>query len=218
LAIKFLLNRDFTQTNRWTRACAIEQIGHQKISDFKLDLIAQLFNPDRLVREMAAWALFETNPEAYEVNTKRLGTDGKRWLDRSVVPGVRLKLRLFEKIVFFRSLVLFEGVSGLALSFLADISKEIRLAPGESMSIDEKVNNDFFIVYNGTVQYYEKALFQMDYTSGQFIGEIIAPVGFANANLIVAKDDAILLKISKDEFYELMADNISLTGRLLEYI
>ncbi|NOS57011.1 MAG: hypothetical protein HOP37_12250, partial [Cyclobacteriaceae bacterium] len=218
LAIKFLLNRDFTQTNRWTKACAIEQIGLQRIGDFKLDLIAQLFNPDRLIREMAAWALFEIDSEAYEINSRRLGIDGKRWLDRSVIPGARLKLRLFEKIVFFQTLSIFDGVSGLALSFLSDISKEIRLAADDFMSIDEKINNDFFIVYQGTVQYYEKSVYEMDYTSGQFIGEIIAPVGFANSNIIIAKTGTILLKINKDEFYELMADNISLTGRILEYI
>lgn len=218
LAIKFLLNRDFTQTNRWTKACAIEQIGLQKIADFKLDLIAQLFNPDRLIREMGAWALYEIDTLAYETNSRRLGVDGKRWLDRSVIPDARLKLRLFEKIVFFQSLSIFDGVSGLALSFLSDISKELRLAKDEFMSIDEKVNNDFFIVYRGTVQYYEKSVYEMDYTNGQFIGEIIAPVGFANSNIIIAKTDTILLKINKDEFYELMADNINLTGRILEYI
>jgi ATP:ADP antiporter, AAA family len=218
LAIKFLLNRDFTQINRWTKACAIEQIGLQRIGDFKLDLIAQLFNPDRLIREMAAWALFEIDSKAYEINSRRLGVDGKRWLDRSVIPGTRLKLRLFEKTVFFQTLAIFDGVSGLALSFLSDISKEIRLATDEFMSIDEKINNDFFIVYQGAVQYYEKSVHEMDYTSGQFIGEIIAPVGFANSNIIIAKEGTILLKINKDEFYELMADNISLTGRILEYI
>jgi AAA family ATP:ADP antiporter len=188
------------------------------MADFKLDLIAQLFNPDRLIREMGAWALYEINPEAYEINARRLGADGKRWLDRSVIPDARLKLRLFEKIVFFQSLAIFEGVSGLALSFVSDISKELRLAKGEFMSIDEKANNDFFIVYSGTVQYYEKSVYEMDYTRGQFIGEIIAPVGFANTNIIIAKTDTILLKINKDEFYELMADNISLTGQILEYI
>jgi signal-transduction protein with cAMP-binding, CBS, and nucleotidyltransferase domain len=115
-------------------------------------------------------------------------------------------------------LAIFEGVSGLALSFVSDISKELRLAENEFMSIDEKTNNDFFIVYTGTVQYYEKGVYEMDYTSGQFIGEIIAPVGFANTNIIIAKTDTILLKVNKDEFYELMADNISLTGQILEYI
>ncbi len=218
LALKFLVNRDFTQSNRWTKACALEQIGIQKIADFKLDLIAQLFNPDRLIREMAGWALYQVDPSVYLSNSKRLAEDVRRWLDRAIIPGVQTKLRLFEKIVFYRSLPTFEGIPGIALSFLADISREIRLAPDEFISIDDKVNNDFFIVFGGSVQYYEKSRYVTDYLPGQFVGEVIAPAGFANSNLIVTKEETILLKINKDQFYELLADNVKLADKVLEYI
>ena len=218
LAIKFLLNRDYTQSNRWTKSCALELIGVQRITDFRIDLIAQLFNPDRLIREMAGWALYTIDPAGYHTNTKRLGADNKRWLDRAIVPGTQLKLRLFEKIVFYQSLPIFENISGLALSFLSDISKEIRLAPQHTLSLDEKINNDFFIVFKGLVQYYDRSQYIMDYQPGQFIGEIIAQAGFANSNLIVAKEDTILLKINKDEFYELLSDNVKLADRVLENI
>ena len=59
MVLKFLINRDFTQSNRWTKACVLFQIGILKIADFKLDLIAQLFNPDTLIREVSAWALYQ---------------------------------------------------------------------------------------------------------------------------------------------------------------
>jgi hypothetical protein len=63
LVLKFMINRDFTQSNRWTKACVLYQIGVSKVSDFKLDLIAQMFNPDTLIREVAAWALKRINEE-----------------------------------------------------------------------------------------------------------------------------------------------------------
>jgi ATP:ADP antiporter, AAA family len=218
LAIKFLLNRDFNQTNRWTKACAIEQIGIHRVGDFKLDLIAQLFNPDLLLREMAGWALYQIDPTTYHFNTKRLSKEHKVWLDRCIVAEQQAKLRFFEKTKFFQTLPIFEGVSGRSLSFLSDLSKEIRLNQEESISIDEKINNDFFIVFDGILQYYEKGIYITDYNKGQFVGEIIAPMGFANSNLLVAKEPSILLKINKDEFYELLSDNIKLTDRVLDYI
>ncbi len=218
LTLKFLINRDFTQSNRWTKACALEQIGSQKIADFKLDLIAQLFNPDRLLREMAAWALYQIDPAEYESNTLRLSSDSKRWLDRAVIPSKQTKVKLFEKIVFFQQLPIFHDIPGISLSFLADISREVRLAPDEFISVDEKLNNDFYVVLKGSVQYYEKSRYVMDYVAGQFVGEMIAPVGFANSNLLVTKEDTVLLKINKDQFYELLADNIKLADRVLEYI
>ena len=177
-----------------------------------------MFNPDRLIREMAGWALYQIDPALYNSNSGRLGTDNKRWLDRAIIPGAQLKLRLFEKILFFKNLQLFGNISGLSLSFLSDLSKEIRLKPEDFLAIDERVNNDFFIVYSGSVQYYEKSQYKMDYESGQFIGEVIAPAGFANSNLILSKTDSILLKINKDEFYELLADNVKLADKVLEYV
>ncbi|MFM8832668.1 MAG: HEAT repeat domain-containing protein, partial [Cytophagales bacterium] len=65
LALKFLINRDFTQSNRWTKVCALQEIGNKGISEFKLDLIAHLFNPDQMIREMAGWALYKIDSQEY---------------------------------------------------------------------------------------------------------------------------------------------------------
>jgi hypothetical protein len=197
----------------------LRQIGKQRINDFNLDLIAQLFNPDRLIREIAGWALYRIDPRAYETHSARLGEDVKRWLDRAVIEGKRqTKLMIFEKVLFFQSIKVFEGIPGISLSFLADISKEVRLKAEEFLAIDEKMNNDFFIIYEGASQYYEKGRYIMDYSKGQFIGEMLSPSGFANSNLLIAKEDSILLKINKDQFYELLADNVRLADKVLEYV
>src|SRR5687768_2250179 len=100
LVLKFMINRDFAQSNRWTKACVLFQIGIRKIEDFKLDLIAQLFNPDWLIREVSAWALFQINSTAYEQNTKRLGDAVKRELDALIIQTKRMTR--FEKVLFFQ--------------------------------------------------------------------------------------------------------------------
>jgi ATP:ADP antiporter, AAA family len=58
----------------------------------------------------------------------------------------------------------------------------------------------------------------MDYSPGQFIGERISPIGFANSNLLITKEPSILLKINKDQFYGLLADNVKLADKVLEHI
>jgi len=87
LVLKFLINRDFTQSNRWTKATVLHQIGAQKISEFNMDLIAQLFNPDTLIRETAAWALLQIDPALYTTHTARLIHHTHR------TPGYRNKTR-----------------------------------------------------------------------------------------------------------------------------
>ncbi len=63
----------------------------------------------------------------------------------------------FEKVPFFKSIKLFEGTPGIGLSYLADFSEEDRVANGASLSLDEKMNTNFYVVYSGTLEYYSRA-------------------------------------------------------------
>ena len=125
---------------------------------------------------------------------------------------------LIDKVNFYQSIQTFEGIPGITLSFLADISDEIALPALKLLSLDEKMNSDFYIIYRGSVAFYSKGNYEADFTRGQFIGEMMSPSGFANTNQIMAREDSILLKINKDLFYELVADNVKLAGKILEFI
>ncbi|MBS1491767.1 MAG: cyclic nucleotide-binding domain-containing protein [Bacteroidetes bacterium] len=219
LTLKFLVNRDFTQTNRWTRATVINQIGVQRIKDFTLDLIAQLFNTDRLIREVAGWSLYQIDPDLYEENSVRLDSDHKRWLDRAILKKAEdNKLMLYERTTFFQTINVFDEIPGLVLSYLADIAREHHLKPDAFLSVDERLNNEFFIVFSGSLQYYENGKYVADYGKGQFVGEMLSSAGFVNTNLLVAKEDTVLLKINKDQFYELLSDHVKLTDKVLQFI
>jgi len=216
LVLKFLINRDFTQSNRWTKACVLFQIGILRIEDFKLDLIAQIFNPDALIREVAAWALYQISIDEYNSNTKRLGEATKRELDTLIILSRRMTG--FERVLFFQKINAFEGIPGITLSYLADISEEIRLTRDNTLLLDEKSNNNFYILVNGTVDFYQRGEVVSEFTNGQFIGEMLGVPSFVNTNLIKAKSDAVILKLNKDQFYELLSDNVKLADKVLEYI
>jgi hypothetical protein len=216
LVLKFLINRDFTQSNRWTKACVLFQIGILQISDFKLDLIAQLFNPDPLVREVSAWALFQINAEEYHTNTRRLGDAPKRDIDIIIIQS--RKMMRFEKVLFFEKIKLFEKVPGVILASLADISEELRLKEGTVLGLDDKANNNFYVLVSGVVEYFQRGEVVAQFVEGQFIGEMLALPNYINTNLIRAKTDVIIIKLHKDQFYELLADNVKLADQVLEFI
>ncbi len=219
LVLKFLINREFTQSNRWTKAAVLHQIGAQKIEAFTLDLIAQLFNPDLLIRETAAWSLHQINPEFYTSNVVRLGDDIRRSLDYAILDkGNRSTILQYDKVLFFQNIPLLDGMAGLTLSYLADISKTFMLSEEQILSIDEKQNNDFYIVFKGEVEYYEKNELAANYITGQFIGERLAAPGYVNSSMIKAKNDVTLLKFNKDRFYELASNHVKLANKILEYI
>ncbi|MFN3840837.1 MAG: cyclic nucleotide-binding domain-containing protein [Cyclobacteriaceae bacterium] len=215
LVLKFIINRDFTQSNRWTKACVLYQIGNQRINDFKIDLIAQLFNPDMLICEVAAFALWQIDTKEYEANVKRLGTAKKKALDDIVLAH---SISRFSKVLFFSKVNVFENVPGITLTYLADISVELTINKDDSLTLDETVNNDFLIVVKGEVEFYQKGVFAGTFKEGEFIGEMLAMPNFVSTNLIIAKTEVTLLRINKDQFYELLSDNVKLADRVIEFV
>jgi len=216
LVLKFIINRDFTQSNRWTKACVLFQIGILRIGDFKMDLIAQMFNPDRLIREVAGWALHQINPEQYVANVRRLGEGGRKELDDVILHARRMTV--FERVRFFQKISMFDTIPGVTLSYLADIGEEVRLKPYETLSLDEKSNNNFYVIVSGMVDLLLKGEKLAEYGQGQFIGEMLASPNFINTNLLKAQTEVVLLRLSKDQFYELLSDNVRLADKIIEFI
>lgn len=216
LVLKFMINRDFAQSNRWTKACALYQIGLMQIHDFKLDLIAQLFNPDWLLREVSASALYKINPDAYEQNSKRLGVEIKRELDAVIIH--RRRMSRFERVQFFQTITFLDNVPGITLSYLADISEEIHLKKNEPLALDEKFNNHFYIIVSGTVEYFQKGVLANEFAAGDFVGEMLSSAHFVATNFIMPTTDVVVLRFNKDQFYELVSDNVKLADKILEFI
>ncbi len=216
LVLKFMINRDFTQSNRWTKACVLYQIGMLRVEDFKLDLIAQLFNPDNLIREVSAWALNQISEDAYSQNTKRLSEAAKKELDILIIESRRMTK--FGKVQFFQKIEVFENVPGITLSYLADICDELRLKIGESLTLDEKSNNNFYVLVTGTVDLYQQGERIGEFSEGQFVGEMLALPNFVNTNLLIPKTEVVILKFNKDQFYELLSDNVKLADKIIEFI
>ena len=216
LVLKFIINRDFTQSNRWTKACVIFQIGIQRIEDFKLDLIAQLFNPDDFIKEVSAWALYQINTEEYQKNVRRLGDYQRRALDELVVHSKRMTR--FEKVLFFQKITVFEDIPGITLSYLADISEELRMNTQESLVLDDRSNTAFYVLVAGTIDFYQRGQLVSQFNQGQFIGEMLGLPNFVNTNVLIAQTDVVILKLHKDQFYELLSDNVRLADKILEFI
>ncbi len=214
MVLKFLLNRDFSQTNRWTKTCIIYQIGLLEIREFYFDLIANIFNPDPLIREMAAWSLSKLDRASYLENIQRLPTYERRQLEMVVKPHGELSTLRFDKVLFLKKLDIFEDIIGLVLADLIDITEEITLKEGQSQQLGDEYNNHFYIIFKGSVNMVVDYKIEGNVSKGEFIGE----VGYSNLNSVLATSDTVLLKMAKDNFYELLSDNISLARKMVEFV
>ncbi len=217
--LKFLINRDYNQTNRWTKSCVIHQIGLQRLTEFKDDLIANLFNPDLLVQEVAAWSLYNIEASLFASNIKRLETGQYERLNMNI--GARFKnsnsTLIFEKVLFLKSLPYFVNVSGLLLTYLADYIDDVFIKEGDTLSLTRLKDHYFYIVYDGSINLYAGEEIKKDLSSGEFIGEMTDYQAF-ESNMVMAVKDSVLFKIDKSKFYELLADNIEFATKVINHI
>jgi ATP:ADP antiporter, AAA family len=218
LVLKFIINRDFTQSNRWTKAAVLHLIGTKRLTEFTLDLVAQLFNPDPLISETAAWALYQVNPDEFHLHVKRLSSESRRRLDNAIARSDRSQaILLYDKVHFLKRIDIFTDIPGLQLSYLADMSKSRTVNTGQLLTPDEGTNG-FYIVYQGELVNKGSSSFARDYSTGDLIGELLPDARQLNASVLQAREDTLLLEFNKDQFYELLSEQVKLAEKVLEYV
>ncbi len=139
-----MINRDYNKMNNWTKACAMKafwKLGLKEISD---DLIAQLFNPDPLLRELAARLVHNTEPARYEEVFSRIPEEIRDELNRIIERGSDEYHLLFSKIQYFRKLHHFRKISGIELYYLALRSEMIYYEADSEISSEEVISNDLY--------------------------------------------------------------------------
>ena len=218
--LKFLINRDYNQVNRWSKACAIYQIGFYKLKDYTFDVIANLFNKDLLVLEISAWALYQIDPQEYHDNVKRIDRHVRKRLDSVILndseAAFGTSVLIYDKIRFLKELPLFQKVNGLILSRMADDIEEVFLQGDDRIVLDVSWRDYFFIVYDGNITLYRDDDMKVDLKSGDFIGEF-SNYGSTQSNMIVADKESTLFRIRKGDFYELLSENINFAQQVVNY-
>ena len=71
--LRMLITKDFNLINRWTKTSTIHYIGQKKIAEkYDMELIANLFNPDLLLKETSAWAMHQIDGPFMDEHLDRL--------------------------------------------------------------------------------------------------------------------------------------------------
>jgi CRP-like cAMP-binding protein len=190
-----------------------------KIHDYSIDLIANLFNPDLLVSETAAWALFHLDPKLFHENISRLNPEFKRLISETVI-GTKendKKILKLEKVKFLKNMRIFNEVPGRILANLVDYIEEVTMHEGTSYPLQGNNSDYFFIIYSGEVNYYSDGKKVRNMRRKYFIGEL-ADSEDADSSLLIAQEKALLFKISKEKFYEQLSDNFNFANQVIRYL
>jgi hypothetical protein len=205
-----IINRDYNFINRWTKACAMYRYCNMPGAVVNDDMVANLFNPDTLLRETAAYAIYKLDKEAYHRYTKRIG-ESKKELDGIILAQDRVgnkKQLQIEKVFVLKDVKAFASIHGVFLSGIADNIEEVQYKKGEYiLKQGETGNIPLFVVVEGSLEVREGERVISRIAKGDLIGEELVLETDINAYDIVALDNVTLYRIAKEHFYEMMSQS-----------
>jgi ATP:ADP antiporter, AAA family len=224
--LKQIMNRDYNRLNRYTKALAIWRIS-QMSKEVTMDLIANLFNPDPLILQTSAYAIYKIDKQKYLDNTRRLKSFTKKELDKAILPPVfrdeeedyHQKLLLIERVLLLKSMGVFSEIPGIQITYLAEAMDEIKVRPQTKLiEQGEGGNAPMYIVLDGVVGLYE---------NDQRIGEVRAQGIFGEKLLLdsdrfeftaVAENDCKLLVLRKEELQDLLSLHMEIVEAFLKIL
>lgn len=224
--INYILNRDFNQNNRWTKACAIHASAY--VEEFRISrgLVAQMFNADKLLQETAAWVIYNKDKKVYDAIADRLPARDKKFLDSSIennrlLDGLNDGFFLWiEKVMFTKQIPAFTNIHGSLLSDLADKINPIDLDFAETakFTTDDEFNNPIIIVAHGAVKLKNNTQEITTLRKGDVYGELFQDGPVVKVTELVATERAVVFKINLMDFYFVMANHHELVQGLIKNI
>ncbi|MEM9338497.1 MAG: cyclic nucleotide-binding domain-containing protein, partial [Bacteroidota bacterium] len=213
-----IINRDYNRINRYTKALAMYRFSH--LSDrVTNDIIANLFNSDTLLLQTAAYVIYSMDKEAYYTHTKRLRPVVKKELDKAILPPVfrgedeayHQKLLLIERVILLKSLPLFKGIPGELITHLAECFDEEKINMGAVVIQEgERGMKPLYVVVDGVIDLYKGDEKIDEMTKGGVFGERNLSGNETQDFTALARSEATLLFIRKEELLNLMSNHIDI--------
>lgn len=223
--VNYILNRDFNLNNRWTKMCAVYAAAF--IPEFRVSrgLIGQMFNPDRLLQETAAWVIYNKDKAQYRIVADRLPLRDKKFIDASIennqlLDGLDDGFFLgIEMVMFIKSLPPFAGISGTILSDLSD-----KIIPVDLRAQDKIVfnnpdeNRPILICATGEVRLREGSNEVGVMKNGDVFGDLFQEGPSIKITEVEATQRSVVFRINLPDFYFVMAKHHELVQGLVRNV
>lgn len=211
--INYIINRDFNQINRWTKALAIKSI--ENLKDFKVSrgLIAQLFNPDPLLMETAAWIIYKKDKRTYQRVSQRLDENDKRRLDEKLFGALFFESEQsdfplqIDKVLFLKEIDVFSEITGILLSQIVDKFKTYKLKDDQTLEVyDEYGDKPIFIVGKGEVTLHHDDVPIRTLKTKDVFGDIFSMDEEEKITSLTVRGETIIFQLGLNDFFDVMAN------------
>ena len=124
------------------------------------------------------------------------------------------ELNIVEKVIALEAVDLLAGLTPEQLSRIATIAREVVYAPGKVIFEPKKPSDSLFVVLDGAVELTRDA--EVMHVAGQ--NDVLGAWALFDQDPmpVAAKtvEDTRLLRISRDDFYDLLSDNVEITAAI----
>jgi hypothetical protein len=197
------------------------------IPEFRISrgLIGQMFNPDRLLQETAAWVIYNKDKAQYRVVSDRLPLRDKKFLDSAIESNQLLDglddgfFLGIEMVMFIKSLPVFDGIPGSILSDLADKIIPLDLKPKDKILFNNPdESRPILIVALGNVTLREGSQVVQVMTKGSVFGDLFQEGPTAQITEAEASERSVVFRINLADFYFVMAKHHELVQGLVRNV
>ncbi len=205
-----ILSREYNAINRWTKACAMYSLAKMPNVKVTYELSAHIFNPDPLLRETAAWAIYQKEPLVYQEQGKRIKPAIKAELDSVIITSAiasgTINQLFFNKVLFLKEAPLFNSLAGRLLADFTDTLQLVFFKKGAAIiARHQPADMPLYIIASGTVKYMqEDSSLPTILGQGDLIGEKLILDTDTSPAEVIALQDVWLYAINKEVFYSLM--------------
>lgn len=212
--IKDIINKDYTEVNKWTKACAIELLNNYDPDEISEIAAANIINPNPLLSESAAWVLFNKNQDRYFDTVIKFEKKDKliiKTLTKNLNERIKNNYILIaEKINILKNTELFKETSEINLIDLAINSIEIILNKNEEFSVHNENKNFVFLIVDGQIDIQKndktkKTLFVNDY-----FGSMLETDDSKDNWIYKTSKKTKLLGLDINDMFDLMAENVKI--------
>lgn len=220
--LNYLLNKDYNQVNRWTKACTIHASAYIPNFEVTNGLIAQLFNPDKMLQEAAAWVIYHKDKHIYNKVSERVDDETRKFLDNSIennkiIEGLKdgFFLRV-EMVMFLKTLPVLKNIKGHLLCDLVNHMDNIVLSHGDELNVNLNSEEErIYIIADGEATARKDGREVVKLNTGDILGRLFSKSQLPEIEILEARQRAVIFSISVYNFYNVMANHHELAQDFL---
>ncbi len=221
--LRQLVNRDYNWTNRWTKTCAMHSLALMEAGDCIEDFAANFFNPDPLLCETSAWAVYRIDQMRYFQIQQRLSPDIVRALNRIVIDrdeeekGLPISNLRLEKAIYLSETGLFEGMPGLILAGIVEIMTIRHIKAGTALSeVGAFDKAQIYVLLSGAAALNGFNETEETYGPKDVLVHLLVPGEYKDTGQWLVTENAWVMEINSLQFYEMLAHRPELTAMFLK--